>query len=1092
MAQEKSEVVSRRIGIYAPQCVELGTALTAALSKQSSIELVEREDLGRVVEEKRLEGLKQSGVYQDANKLLGAQYLVWLDSRLVAVEGDGKHGKAKPVPVQSMRLIDCKSGSLFAWTDVPQSLDLGQAAEWLAGKVVAETEKARAMATQKISLLGLRCETGSAEARILERELNVALGASLQMDSRSLVLERWQLNDLLFEKELVNPMDSPFWTGSTLVDGSVSQKGNELSVRLRIRKAGDETGTIISCAGERDKIVALVSSLREAILGQPGSNKEPVASWGSEKEAQRYAAEGEWLLDHWMMQDGAQALETAWALGDHRRKTEMLRVKAYAMCAFPDNLMGRPYVRYPVQRFKIRPEEIKIRVEYAEQMQHLADDYLRRYGKETEGEKFDPLKCSILGVHSLFTGLRVLRLAHETGYYLENPESVRRLREAVRQSTEVIRGLGMIRNKFVLESILLGYAAYWNETPTDTIQYYQTALSADYERSNPRWIVDIREVLKEMSDGFHRPILPSYRQVPIQTPPQMVWFVIDWTGQRDEELSQLWQNYIDELWASKNPLQQADGWRLYGSALPDQFREMCLSAKFDFLVANRELLTTTVGGGILQDVGSNFASAMHPKVIEFLCETFSHASTPLDPTLLDFLRSMCGYELTAEEASRLSQAMKEHLSHLQKKVDGGYVNDVEEKRRWLKEKFPVVIAGEASQPLVVSHVWIPGKNSPDKKANEEINARYIWCEKGCVELFNQNDNLYWKINLSTLKSEEMALGENRDGFFIKSPARVGDKIYVVEREKMSVIDLVQKTKKLIDVPPQTYSLYAHGGKVWAAFGDLRPGGDPDNTNGVGLYQIDPATDAVKLIFSTRRRPAEHPLDELKEGRPAFFLPCGEEFPILSLLVKGKQDCYQTQTGKLLDQYPFRFFSQFTYCNGQTVLFDTGRGGGGVQLNNVARVNPDGKFELLLNSGNPARPITGSAVWSMPAECKEITTVNGYLATMMGDDLLVLSCGASEMLPGGVPNTLYWFRRNYEKPLKLTLQFKLPSEDQPVAENSSDKTRGFESPSLWDGGLTATPQGIVLMPSHASGFWFIPMDDLNNAAREQPEKSATKN
>lgn len=62
------------------------------------------------------------------------------------------------------------------------------------------------------------------------------------------------------------------------------------------------------------------------------------AGQDSDREAQAFQAESEWLLDHGLPLEAAQAAESAIALGLSGTAVEMLRIKAYAMSAYPDDL----------------------------------------------------------------------------------------------------------------------------------------------------------------------------------------------------------------------------------------------------------------------------------------------------------------------------------------------------------------------------------------------------------------------------------------------------------------------------------------------------------------------------------------------------------------------------------------------------------------------------------------------------------------------------------------------------------------------------------------------------------------------------------
>ena len=83
----------------------------------------------------------------------------------------------------------------------------------------------------------------------------------------------------MFEKSLNAQQTAPFWTGSSLIDGSMKWADNQVSVTLRVRPPqGAEVS--ISDIDKADQLPALVARLADKIEAHPGTPQRVATGGG--------------------------------------------------------------------------------------------------------------------------------------------------------------------------------------------------------------------------------------------------------------------------------------------------------------------------------------------------------------------------------------------------------------------------------------------------------------------------------------------------------------------------------------------------------------------------------------------------------------------------------------------------------------------------------------------------------------------------------------------------------------------------------------------------------------------------------------------
>ena len=298
-------------------------ALGAKLSRSNGdeIALLERDQVGKIITEAKLGasglGVEQAGA---ACRLLGADALLWLEplqirdrtlllTRLVA---------ARSGVVVGWRLDEKPPDDPEAWSGIVQA----GLTKWLA-KLAVPSEQAIT-----VSLLNLR-EAGRSSASPIGPVLNRLLAGELSSRPEVFVLERWRMEDLALEKELIGETARSFWNGAWILDGSFTEAGDVLDLQLRLR-AADGHESRWQERGAPD--AALVSRIATGMLERMGE-AATAARWNPEAEAREFLAEARWAERWELGRPTIEAIEAAIALGLDSPEAHRIRYRAYGRLA---------------------------------------------------------------------------------------------------------------------------------------------------------------------------------------------------------------------------------------------------------------------------------------------------------------------------------------------------------------------------------------------------------------------------------------------------------------------------------------------------------------------------------------------------------------------------------------------------------------------------------------------------------------------------------------------------------------------------------------------------------------------------------------
>lgn len=312
-----------RLAIIAesPDASAASDILTAELSKNSQITLLERNEIDKVYQEQGLSVGNRD--YLKLGQILGADGLWVFNVTKIATQTN-----------LAARLIAVKPGVVLANEDF--SWPLADVTDWAAStanhlnlflpKLTVLVKDAI-----PISVVNLRSAVSSSEAAETERQLKLLTIERLSRERQFFVLERQRMDLLSGEKELKGIENSAFWNGSYLLEGVIDQNGYSketmiISARLTPSKGG--APLLFEVSGNRTNLSEVVSQLAIKVAALLRINTA-ATEWNARDEATEYFEEAKWALKWGLLSEAQSASESAWALGKQDLDCAQLRVRAY-------------------------------------------------------------------------------------------------------------------------------------------------------------------------------------------------------------------------------------------------------------------------------------------------------------------------------------------------------------------------------------------------------------------------------------------------------------------------------------------------------------------------------------------------------------------------------------------------------------------------------------------------------------------------------------------------------------------------------------------------------------------------------------------
>ncbi len=1066
-----------------PSLANLVDVATGELSKQSDLSVLDRADLDKLGQEQEIQSVLNSKDFSPV-RLLPADGLVLLRS----VTNDGKTGVFA-------RLVAVQPGVVLREVALPDGADPLTQAQVIAKEFspywskLAEIQKGKITA---LSLLGLRFEVDAPETREMERRMNIFLASRLSAEPDVVVLERWRLNDALFEKTLDPQKLSPFWTGSSLIDGSMRLKDNQIEVTLRLRPPqGAEIS--ISDHDTPENMPALIERLAMKIHENPSAQ----SPWKSSDEARHFADLGQWCIDNGLAHEGTEAMETAVALGDDTSATRILRVKAYALDAYPKD----PRYFFPHYDFYsakvIAPDTLVQRVDAARMTAILMSNILENnHDASTQASNSDD--PTSLGILVLENCLGAFRAAYEQGFSASHPDTFADLRHAIQK----LIGQLDLRMLSAPDSEAKQayfrhrdyYASLWHETPEETIAFYRKNLGSQMYGDG------IRACLFQY-DTLHAPFLDDGESDMLHRMPQMqgMPWIISWDGRSPTDLKAMWQKFLNELAASSDPVLQCDELRFeFKSTQTDAGRTACVARYADFVQQHADSLSGPQAKPFAAGCDSFFywasdrrdnAPARQKLSALYIDLLKRHANVP--PAWIDagtrFLFG--GDRMTNDEARDFLSSIDDYIAWYgalpiqNRQLLRALGQTRQTIFRSRTELMPTALNDDF---LPVTRFWDCGPQASGFEAN--VSPRLVYVSQTSLTV---SENRIWfmtqhppyrifgvdpvtqKLDFTYTIPDEMASLKTGVHLNIQSLDVSPQWLAVGIDDKIFLCSRADNQWRQLDLPPFIYKPRFINQELYLLY---RPAYDPRSSQltseGSGLIHIALPTATIENVISSRRIPPQTTLDGKPLGNPL--------------------DLWISQSGLTLavhsDNPPFQVYATPLGKNAWTSLTSVPAScqvrltaGGALICGGKTRTSfPQMSFigangnVLLLADPDDATPPSWKPLWNPPSELRSNPTANlRYISAIMRGDDLVTYINVENGLADGKEASLYYFAKGQKDGLKIPLAF-----DLETMKASRPGWKQSPTPILNFGSLQATDYGLVIYGLADPGFWVIPWSDID--------------
>jgi len=1034
-------LTSPRIAVVgAGETADLVGLLTADLSNNPDIALVERTDLAKVGDEAKLQQLAGHDAVA-LGKLVGADGLVFISK-----SPDG------------LQVRFTAAGLGYALFDerFETTADLPHLAEVITQRVTdyAPKLKLRPGEAIPISLLNLRSDVANFDQSDLERKLSLLLESRLASVSKYVILERRHGSALKFERLLTSSSQVPM-QGVSVIDGTLTlpaEGKDDVTVHLRLRPSG--AGPIpLDIHGSTKDLPALAQAMATAI-GSKMNVATDATAWQPQKEAREYLLEGIWGLKHNAETAALEALDAAELLGASLPDVTYARVPvlcgiAVGTASIMTGDHRTPDDPHPEARIeailRVFPEEV--RYENENMPANLRD-------VQPDNSMIGNIPLRQQGIARAADSLLTMLDA------MKHPRA-NEVRSAFRDyvgydpwhgkySQDLFRSIRYIDSLSQTEEEEKAYYRILLASPADSLAWQQLGGVLNRDSYCARFYPEVdgsthaRYVaylgfLKSLSDGPCRLNALLYYAAAI-IPNQM----------------------------------QEDACKEYYQALTDQRDNLAATNQLAPYLAEAFHLERTRG-----------LSEAHPQVIallHFLLQHVDHVDGHISQAWVPDL-------FPPSEAPAL---WKEFQALEAKSVDSIFITH-------MRESYLLRFGNDEVVPssLEVKRFWYP-PNAPGKPtfARSPVLAtpNGIWMAACYVRHDSAREGtataIFYRITLDISRSDPFSADVFRiPDFGPRAMAITPDALYIIgspwnewKKTLLQRFDLSAQRFEAHEVP-QSKDIFEAGGKIYLALCGF---GVSEIESGIALFND--KTSETTILASSRRRPAQNQFDDRSYysintiftgsgNRPCASIGFGE---IYAMAEKPGAWTRVMPSGELTSSQTIG--SRTLLSGGQLVKGNASRSGI-VFMVDSTKPNP----ELWLGAPGPLmgtemvgkpEPLPPQPDWSQHPLWQQPQEDGPYLAEygFRGDDLFNFGLHNKTQ-----EKELLWYRHGQATPIRIPLSFKMNDEAtnalKAMEEADDDPIKMQRPPNNTPMSMFCTPQGLCFLALN-KGFWFLPFSDID--------------
>ncbi|HVU09531.1 MAG TPA: hypothetical protein VHG89_13440 [Verrucomicrobiae bacterium] len=611
--------------------------LTAQLSSDSEIHLLERDQIDRIYGEQGLSAANKD--YLKMGRLLGADGLLLMQK---INEGTNYF--------LNVRLIAVKPGVVLTAEKYVWPSDL---TEWSAAfekHLDSFLPKLTVLVKDAIpiSIVDLRSAVQSDEASETETQLKLLTIQRFSQERQLFVLERQKMQSLSEEKEL-NVDDLAFWNGSYLLEGVVDQNGYSkdiITINARLTPPKGGAAVTIAVSGSRTNLAEVINQLAAKIIKALKINST-VKEWNAADEAAQYFDEAKWALKWKVYSEAQAAANSAWALGKRDLECAIVRVEAYSSevlsapqeyktseDTFPPvggyDQNGKP-LGPPISNSKLESDILQQRKEhpfgltyqikenngaktidyifadsppdikninlaqhalelYYQFSRTLPDGQLKIDSQQKNSEWYD------LGVETLVAASWTLQNFNLTPPEFQKPiiEKLAELRATARSVAKLISESPSVHDSYFVGDRVVTHDELANTIGEDggrnpNIFSCEARWGCFWQETPEDCIALYRELMSSPAFGYiHSKFWFPYKYDAHRLPTARL---VTWNDEDRKRLPVVWNNFVQELDTSTNLLMRMEGKAIaLADSQNDSELETAFNGLFDIIFANRDVL----------------------------------------------------------------------------------------------------------------------------------------------------------------------------------------------------------------------------------------------------------------------------------------------------------------------------------------------------------------------------------------------------------------------------------------------------------------------------------------------------------------------